>query len=251
MNRTFDLLQEDEVKVFWLSLSLPPAGLALAYQALSVEEKTRAQRFWRARDRRRRIACWGQVRWLLSLFLNLPPQALKFVRGPWGKPYLEGKKTLKFNFSHSEDRMVLAVGLGRELGVDLEIIRPLLGLERLARRCLALSEWKIWQGLAVEERLVAFLRFWTRKEALAKASGLGLGVGVRHLVFGDTGGPVAVPQALAPTESWAVRQWVERDYCAALCIRPGGFRISECELASDWMLKAKQLEGFALPQLLG
>jgi 4'-phosphopantetheinyl transferase len=250
MKKTFDL-RADEVKVFWLSLSLPPEGLALAYQVLSNAEKTRTQRFWQAHDQRRRIACWGQVRWLLGLALNLPPQALKFVRGRWGKPYLEGNQELEFNFSHAEDRMVLAVSLGREVGVDLEMIRPLADLERLARRCLAPSEWKRWQELAVEERLVAFLRFWTRKEALAKASGLGLSLGVRRLVFGLSGGPVAVPEALAPAESWTIREWGEKDYCAALCVRPGGFRIAECALTPDWMLKARQLEALALLQESG
>ncbi|GAB6066717.1 4'-phosphopantetheinyl transferase superfamily protein [Methylothermus subterraneus] len=231
----FGPLQQDEVRVFWLSLDLPAQDLELAWKVLSAEEKRRARRLWRPLSRFRHIACWGQVRWLLGLCLGLAPKALMFAREPLGKPYLLGDQRLAFNLSHSQDKMLLAVAQSREIGVDMEILRPLKELERLARRCLAPSEWQAWQALAEEEQLLAFLRFWTCKEALAKASGQGLSIGLSRLVFALGKGLVAAPEALGPVASWTVHEWVGEAFCAALCARPGGFRAVEYTFKPGWI----------------
>lgn len=239
MNRSdFDRPRVDEVQVFWLSLSLPSKDLALAFKVLSAEEKLRSQRLCRPLSRRRHTACWGQVRWLLGLCLDLPPEALEFARGPWGKPYLVGDCELAFNLSHSQDLMLLAASRSRQIGVDVEAIRPIADLERLARRCLASSEWEAWQNLSEDGRLSAFLRFWTLKEALAKASGQGLRLGIKRLAFALGSGLVAVPEELGPAASWAVHEWVEKEFCAALCARPGGFQIVERRLPPGWISTA-------------
>jgi 4'-phosphopantetheinyl transferase len=231
----FDRPRVDEVQVFWLSLSLPSKDLELAFKVLSVEERLRSQRLCRPLSRRRHIACWGQVRWLLGLCLDLPPETLEFARGPWGKPYLVGDRELAFNLSHSQDLMFLAASRSRQIGVDVEAIRPIADLGRLARRCLASSEWEAWQNLTEDARLLAFLRFWTLKEALAKASGQGLRLGVKRLVFAPEGSVVAVPEELGPAASWTVHEWVEKEFCAALCARPGGFQIVERRLPPGWI----------------
>jgi 4'-phosphopantetheinyl transferase len=60
--------------------------------------------------------------------------------------------------------------LGRGLRIDL-----------LTDRCLAPAEAACLAGLAAADRPAAFLRLWTRKEAVAKCDGVGLRRPLRDL----------------------------------------------------------------------
>jgi len=124
-------------------------------ELLCAEERARAVRIVRDRIRAR----WGRsraiLRVLLGRYLDADPRALRFVLGPHGKPALQGKALartdLRFNLSHSGPLMLVAVSIGREVGVDIELVR-------------------------VRDRYPAdFLRAWTRHEARVKCLGVGLG----------------------------------------------------------------------------
>ncbi|MBR6523860.1 MAG: 4'-phosphopantetheinyl transferase superfamily protein [Clostridia bacterium] len=80
-----------------------------------------------------------------------------------GKPYVDG---VYFNISHSGDKAVCAFGTS-EIGVDIEKIRPL--CERLMDKIALPSERA---KISAAKQIV---RLWTRKEALAKCVGEGLG----------------------------------------------------------------------------
>ncbi len=231
------LFRADEVIVWQLSLALSPEGFAQCQAVLSAEERQRARQLL-PKVRRRYIACWGQVRWLLGRCLEVSPASLDFIRGPWGKPYLLEPDGLAFNLSHSQDLMLLAVGWNRALGIDIEVVRPLANLERLAKRCLAPLEWNAWQELPERERLRAFFRFWTLKEALTKAYGRGLALGIQRLAFAlEASGAslIAVPKACDPATGWAVHELVLGEgICAALCARPGNFQVIAQKLPADW-----------------
>jgi 4'-phosphopantetheinyl transferase len=94
--------------------------------------------------------------------------------GEHGKPLLAGAAGgVRFNVAHSGGMALLAVARGREVGVDVEALRPDLPAARLAQRFYppedraAVCE----PGLADEERLRRYVRLWTRKEAYVKAAG--------------------------------------------------------------------------------
>lgn len=80
-----------------------------------------------------------------------------------GKPYIDG---LFFNISHSGDKAVCAFGTS-EIGVDIEKIKPL--SDRLMKKIALPSERA---KISAAKQIV---RLWTRKEALAKCVGTGLG----------------------------------------------------------------------------
>jgi 4'-phosphopantetheinyl transferase len=61
---------------------------------------------------------------------------------------------------------------GQELGVDLEVVRPMTDAEGVARRFFSAGE--VSDLLGLPERELAFFRCWTRKEAYIKALGQGL-----------------------------------------------------------------------------
>jgi 4'-phosphopantetheinyl transferase len=163
----------DEVHVWRIALD-PPPSLAGRFEAvLSPDERARADRFRMARDRARFVVGRGWLRTILGRYLGAEPGRLAFRYGPQGKPALEGDDMARFNLAHSHDLALLAVAEGRELGIDLEQIRPMADAERIIERFFSMRERAAFLGLPGPDRPVAFFRGWTRKEAYLKAIGLG------------------------------------------------------------------------------
>ncbi len=143
-------------------------------EALSADERERARRFHFDRDRRRSMAARAALRDLLSAYIHSPPQAIRFVYGPRGKPSLaNGKRPVHFNVSHAGPVGVYAVACD-EVGVDIEVVRPTEDLDAVARRYFSPLEVATLMGLPEDVRPRAFFDCWTRKEAYIKAIGEGL-----------------------------------------------------------------------------
>jgi len=70
--------------------------------------------------------------------------------------------------------VLIAVARERELGADLESLRPLSDADALVERFFAPGEREIYRRVAPEGRLSCFYSGWTRKEAYVKARGEGL-----------------------------------------------------------------------------
>jgi 4'-phosphopantetheinyl transferase len=164
----------DTIDVWAWSLDVPPPVLGAYSALLSVDERTRAMRFVRERDRQRFVAARGQLRSILGRYLGLSPQSICFSYGDYGKPHLSIGGTLPFyfNLSHSADLAVLAVSDRYELGVDIEEICFL--KEDVARRFFSRKEYQTLRALPAATYLDGFYRCWTRKEAFVKAYGSGL-----------------------------------------------------------------------------
>jgi len=81
---------------------------------------------------------------------------------------------LRFNVSHSEDLAVYAFALGREVGVDVEALRPMADSADIARSAFSAAEHRAFLALSPAERTEGFFNCWTRKEAFIKALGEGL-----------------------------------------------------------------------------
>jgi 4'-phosphopantetheinyl transferase len=69
---------------------------------------------------------------------------------------------------------LVAVALDREIGVDIERVRPDQMEESVARRYFSPREVAALQALDADARQEAFFACWTRKEAYLKARGDGL-----------------------------------------------------------------------------
>lgn len=177
------------------------------WQLLSADELATARRFVRDIHRLRYAVCHGKLRVLLSRYLNVAPESLRFARHAYGKPYLvdaNGQpEALQFNLSHSADWMLLGVG-STPLGIDIEVWDQRHDLASLAEEILAPEEKCYWQTLSVSEQVPAFYRFWTRKESLVKAVGCGIGVGVGDIVTSWFGEPkfLFLPDACRPSRDW-------------------------------------------------
>lgn len=139
---------------------------------LSADERRRAASFIFAPDRRRFIVGRGRLRLILSRYVALPPEALRFRYGAHGKPALSSARTAPcFNLSHSGELAALAIA-SCDVGVDIEEIRPVDAA--VAERFFSARENAALRGLRGAEWHDAFYRCWTRKEAVVKALGKGL-----------------------------------------------------------------------------
>lgn len=142
---------------------------------LSEEEEARAGRFVFERDRRRYRAAHIALRHTLSSLAHIPPDALAFDEGRFGKPRLRGGSDLRFNLSHSGSVGLIVCHPNDEVGVDVEQVRPLSYSAALAEAHFSAAEQRQLRALPPPERDRAFLTGWTRKEACLKAAGFGLG----------------------------------------------------------------------------
>ncbi len=141
---------------------------------LSPEEKERASRFVFDVDRARFVAARAFLRRVLAGCVGEDPVALVFAYGAKGRPRLDGHGARPdFNLSHAADVALLAVSWNSPLGVDVEAVRPMPDLDRLAGRVMHPSEFAAFERLEERWRTSAFFRLWTRKEAALKAAGVG------------------------------------------------------------------------------
>jgi 4'-phosphopantetheinyl transferase len=82
--------------------------------------------------------------------------------------------SLRFNVSHSHSLALYAITRAREVGVDVEHIRPEIAQEKIAERFFSPREVTVLRALPTPLQASAFFACWTRKEAFIKAKGDGL-----------------------------------------------------------------------------
>lgn len=168
------------VRVSRVDLSAGPEGDDFrgmsAWRDLSADERARAERLVRARDGRRFVRCRGALRAILGDLLGVAPAEVEFEVGPGGKPSLRqpADSCWRFNVTHSGELALIAVTSGRELGVDVELTRPIQQSSRIVESYFTAAEVAEFLKLDEAERAAAFIRGWTRKEAVVKAQGVGL-----------------------------------------------------------------------------
>ena len=170
-----------DVALWWAPLAASDSEIARVSSWLAPAEHARAARFGREALSRRYIAGRALLRWLLGRTLGLPPHSVPIVRGARGRPQLAGDAALDFNVSHTQG--VALIGITREsrIGVDVERIDRMVRADGLARKFLTAAEQATLAPLPEPERRARFLRYWTCKEAMSKATGDGLSAPFRRL----------------------------------------------------------------------
>ena len=170
-------LPGEEVHVWYQHLKGESADVGPFQGLLSADERDKASRYCFDRHRNDYTVTRGTLRILLASYLAKPPESFSFSYAAQGKPSLADDDTvLRFNVSHTDGLAALAFTRGREIGVDVEKIRPDLEAEKLAERFFSESERQFISHLRGRALHEAFFRCWTRKEAFIKAKGGGLSI---------------------------------------------------------------------------
>lgn len=152
--------------------------------ALDPDERQRAQDFRFPRDRRRFVLRHLALRAILSACTGLDPKLIRFAVGPYGKPALSFASAggaepgqdvlLQFSTAHSDGQALVALTLGRAVGVDLERMRPEIEASEISRCFFSAREQAQLRKLPPEQILEGFYHTWVCKEAYIKALGQGL-----------------------------------------------------------------------------
>ena len=133
----------------------------------------RANRFRRSEDRQRYILAHVMKRFYLSHLMGLKPQELVFAQGRKGKPFCSNSGAPFFNISHSGDWVLFAVSSTEEIGVDVERAQRDVG-ESTMKHVLTVPQ--LDKVAASDDPQATFIVYWTQKEAISKALGLGLSI---------------------------------------------------------------------------
>ena len=112
------------------------------------------------------------LRELLGGLTGASPDGVELATGDEGKPFLPEARELCFSLSHSGSLAGVAVAAGREVGIDLERLRPVKRADLIAARAMSPDERRaLGEASAGDDRSHAFLRSWVANEALVKAWG--------------------------------------------------------------------------------
>lgn len=175
-----------EIHVWRAKLDSAPAS---STDHLLATERARGARILRPEARRRRLASRWALRAVLGRYLETEPAEVELRLGPRGKPALAGEgASLRFNLSHSGGLALIALAWEREVGIDVE---------RIDRR-------------RERRRPAEFYTEWTRREAVAKCLGVGLGAPLPEAPVAvseiEAGAGFAAALAVAAGELPAVRR---------------------------------------------
>jgi 4'-phosphopantetheinyl transferase len=169
------VIWQNEVHVWRARLDVPWSWTF--DEALSLDDRTRADRFKFESDRRRFCVGRASLRLILSRYLQTKPGRLQLATGEFGKPYFADQKLsagLRFNLSHSNQLALIAIVRDREVGVDLEYMRSDFVTDDVANHFFSPAEVEQLREVPAESKTQSFFNCWTRKEAYIKARGEGL-----------------------------------------------------------------------------
>ncbi len=160
----------------WITNHFSHEEKYLAYREfLTEDEKQRERQFVTDSLRKRFVISRAILRMFLQYYLLEPNAAIELFYGKQGKPSLVDTATgLEFNLSHSQDIIIYGFARGFPIGVDIEYINPNLLKNNLENMVLSTSEIARFHQLDQNQKIMAFYRAWTRKEAVLKATGVGL-----------------------------------------------------------------------------
>jgi len=219
------LPEPDEIHVCLLRLDTenPAINDAICRGWLDAEDRQRVDRYVHPGARRGFLWTRGLLRRLLGQYLQCEPQAIRLASNAHGKPRLAATREdegLVFNVSHTDRLAVLAFARDRPLGIDIEKPAPGRAWQRIADYCLSERERDRWRRTDAAQQARDFRKYWTAKEALVKAAGRGIALGLQRVELAeDCSVFAALPEELGSVADWRLHGWMLDDYCLALACR--------------------------------
>jgi 4'-phosphopantetheinyl transferase len=217
------ILTSPEVHIWRVALEQPISEIAKLHEFLSEDEQAKAQKFANATLKNQFIVGRGYLRHILSQYAPVVPEQLQFSTGKWGKPTLADFPTIQFNLAHSKNLAIYAVTYRREVGIDLEFLRPVSNYAAIAQRHFSKNELTQFLVKPADQRDLAFFIGWTRKEAYIKAIGQGLAFPLENfevsLEFSSETKIVYSSKSPDEAERWSVLTFVPlENYLASVIV---------------------------------
>lgn len=150
-------------------------------KSMKIVTKKRQEKVRRLKNENSQRESIGAELLLLSMFKSefpdepFPP---KIHQNQGEKPYFEDYENLYFNLSHSNLYVACAIS-DNPVGVDIQYMKDF--DKNLVSRFFTPDEQEFWQNSKSKKE--AFYKIWTKKEALLKCLGAGLGKMATKSVF--------------------------------------------------------------------
>lgn len=138
-------------------------------RVLNPDEVVRANRYLRKEDHDRFIISRASLRHVLSKYINKQPETIVFELEPNRKPYISDIN-FHYNLSDSADQILIAIS-SKPVGMDVEYIKPKFYYDTILPLNFNQAEIDFINEV---DSLHRFFMLWTRKEAILKATGIGL-----------------------------------------------------------------------------
>ena len=219
-----DFLPAGEVDVWSVALDQPGSGVEALDGLLSADERQRAGRCRLEVDRRRSVVARGGLRILLAHYLRALPSEVQVALGPWGKPAIDAasrqREPLEFSVGRRGASCLIAVARNRAVGIDVEEVDRSIDPVKLAPMVLSPAETAALLGAPEAGRIDLFYRYWTLKEALAKARGRGLAMALDRITIPLEDDRTIIPMELEGEKThWLLIEWAHaQEVVAALAV---------------------------------
>ena len=218
-----------DIDIYYASSVLDFSPHLSEYLALlDKNEIANTERFKFPELRQRYIINHGILRQLLAKYVNKSAADLRIEKSEFGKPFLPDSPAVSFNMSHSGDILAVAISSRCQLGIDVERYKTRHNWEGLVKKCFAPEEAAYWYRLDETERNRAFYQFWVKKEALVKAVGKGITLGLELCVVNpdDTASFLRVPELGGLADQWQIYdlELPENQFGAVVCDRKNSLR---------------------------
>jgi len=166
-----------EVHIWHAYINKQVKNIEFFKSLLSIEESEKINNLYLEKNKKKSIISRALLRYILSLYIDINPNEIKFIYNKHGKPYLDIKQNsnnINFNLSHSNNLIVYAIAKNQELGIDVEKFRNNFDINKLAKRYFSENELSIFEKVSENKKIKIFFSIWTKKEAFLKAKGMGI-----------------------------------------------------------------------------
>lgn len=199
-------LAKRDIHIWKFKIDAAVKDVSVYQELLSKDEEEKASKFRFTEDRERFL--WGriQLKRLLAAYLDENTEAIILNSTKDGKPFLVKKvhQHIHFNISHSGNLII--IGFSRApIGVDVEMMSKQVEIKRISQNYFSLDERKAIDRVSKEKKEIMFFDIWTKKEAVIKGIGKGLGIPLKSFNVMDGEGQVKWnPGSNTPPTDWYV-----------------------------------------------
>jgi len=182
---SFSQLQNDHVDLWLISpKQISDAGIQHLKSLITDEELAKITTFKNSSAQKTSLVSRAMCRLVLSQYTHTPAQTHQFTLNRHGKPsLLNNPRQLRFNLSHNEDLVIMAICIEDSIGCDIENPTRKVSIDPITRRYFSSQEHKMLTSKEGKDKNDAFFKIWTLKEAFVKATGVGINLGLDSFHF--------------------------------------------------------------------